>query len=128
MKCTRTSVKKKYCWIWIAVDREKKRFIECVLGSRDTETGQKLWDCVGYLVKGKVMSDYWKAYSCFIPKEQHIQSKAHTYTVEGYNSLFRHFLARLKRKTKCYSKCQIMLQHSVRLLMAHRNQLKTFLK
>ena len=40
-----------------------------------------------------------------IPKEIHIQSKAETYTVEGYNSLFRHFLARMRRKTKCYSKC-----------------------
>ena len=37
-------------------------------------------------------------------KKMHTQSKAETYTVEGYNSLFRHFLARLRRKSKCYSK------------------------
>jgi insertion element IS1 protein InsB len=57
---------------------------------------------------GKVATDYWKPYEEFIPKEKHIQTKAETYTVEGYNSLFRHFLARLRRKSatvkalKCY--------------------------
>ncbi|MBF6651146.1 IS1 family transposase, partial [Methylobacter sp. BlB1] len=33
-----------------------------------------------------------------------------TYTVEGYNSLFRHFLARLCRKSNCYSKKQSYAQ------------------
>jgi len=47
----------------------------------------------------------------------HTQSKAETYTVEGYNSLFRHFLARLRRKSKCYSKSKKMLKYSVMLLM-----------
>ncbi|MBL0700060.1 MAG: IS1 family transposase, partial [Desulfosarcina sp.] len=56
------------------------------------------------------------------PSEMHIQSKAETYTVEGYNSLFRHFLARLRRKTKCYSKSQKMLQYSVMLLMLKWNE------
>jgi insertion element IS1 protein InsB len=67
------------------------------------------------------MTDYWKPYENFISKEKHIQSKAETYTVEGYNSLFRHFLARLRRKTKCYSKSIKMLAISVKLLMLKRN-------
>ena len=67
------------------------------------------------------MTDYWKPYEKFIPASMHIQSKAETFTVEGYNSLFRHFLARLRRKTKCYSKCQKMLEYSVKLLMAKWN-------
>ena len=50
------------------------------------------------------MTDYWKAYSEIIPQRMHIQSKEKTYTVEGYNSLLRHYLARLRRKTKCYTK------------------------
>jgi insertion element IS1 protein InsB len=68
------------------------------------------------------MTDYWHPYKAFVPPAQHIQSKAETYTVEGYNSLFRHFLARLRRKSKCYSKCKKMLEHSVRLLKAHWNE------
>ena len=70
------------------------------------------------------MTDHWEAYRGVIPKEKHIQSKAETYTVEGYNSLVRHFLARMKRRTKCYSKCATMLKHSLHLLfLKHNNQL-----
>ncbi len=29
---------KKYCWIWITVDRVGKKFIDCSFGSRGTET------------------------------------------------------------------------------------------
>jgi insertion element IS1 protein InsB len=70
---------------------------------------------------GNVASDYWKAYESIIPKEMHIQTKAETFTVEGYNSLFRHFLARMRRKTKCYSKKVEMLSLSILLLMHYRN-------
>jgi len=51
-----------------------------------------------------IASDYWKPYESIIPSEKHIQSKKETFTVEGYNSLFRHSLARMRRKSKCYSK------------------------
>ena len=53
-----------------------------------------------------------------IPKNRHIQSKAETFNVEGHNSLFRHFLARL---TKCYSKSKSMLRYSIILLMVKWN-------
>ena len=67
------------------------------------------------------MTDYWEPYEHFVPAGKHMQSKAETFTVEGYNSLFRHFLARLRRKTKCYSKSETMLKYSVMLLMAKWN-------
>jgi insertion element IS1 protein InsB len=79
------------------------------------------------LAKGIVCADYWKAYNEFVPKELLVQSKAETYTVEGYNSLFRHFLARMRRKTKCYTKAKYMLVHSVKLLMMKRNNQLTIL-
>ncbi len=123
MKCTRILAKKNYCWIWIAVDRHGKRFLACVVGSRDTETGRELWEAVkDSTIKG-VMSDYWSPYEKFIPAGLHTQSKAETYTVEGYSSLslFRHFLARLRRKSKCYSKSKEMLKYSVMLLMLKWN-------
>jgi len=69
-----------------------------------------------------VMTDYWKAYKEFVPDQKHIQSKAETYTVEGYNSLFRHFLARLRRKTKCYTKSIKVLIISLKLLMLKWNR------
>jgi insertion element IS1 protein InsB len=68
-----------------------------------------------------IASDYWKPYESIVPKEKHLQTKAETFTVEGYNSLFRHFLARMRRKSKCYSKCKKMLELSFLLLMHYRN-------
>ena len=63
----------------------------------------------------------------FIPEKDHVQSKAETYTVESYNSIFRHFLARLRRKTKCYTKSVRMLALSILLLMHKRNGILTIL-
>ena len=77
----------------------------------------KLWENIKELASGVVYADYWKAYNELVPEKQLVQTKAETYTVEGYNSLFRHFLARLRRKTKCYTKAKYMLIHSVKLLM-----------
>jgi insertion element IS1 protein InsB len=72
-------------------------------------------------------SDYWKPYESIIPQEKHLQTKAETYTVEWYNSLFRHFLARMRRKSKCYSKKIEMLKISVLLLMHRRNGMLSIL-
>ena len=71
--------------------------------------------------RNRIMTDYWKAYQNFIPQDKHVQSKAETFTVEGYNSLFRHFLARLRRKSKCYSKNADRLKEAVMLFMLKRN-------
>ncbi len=68
------------------------------------------------------MTDHWKAYAEFLPETIHTQSKAETYTIEGYNSILRHFLARLRRKTKCYTKSLEMLKYFVLLLMKYRNK------
>lgn len=49
--------------------------------------------------------------------KHHIISKKETCLVESLNSFLRDNLARLKRKTKAYSKSQYMLEISVRLLI-----------
>ena len=84
-------------------------------------TGARLWEAIQSPMIAAVMTDHWEPYEHFIPSEKHRQSKAETFTVEGYNSLFRHFLARFRRKTKCYSKSETMLRNSVMLLMAQWN-------
>jgi len=90
--------------------------------------GRKLWEAIKDKNMRDVMNDYWSPYEKFVPKEMHTQSKAETYTIEGYNSLFRHFLARLRRKSKCYSKSKKMLKYSVLLLMLKWNgKLETIL-
>jgi len=68
-----------------------------------------------------IASDYWKSYKEFIFSKKHLQTKAETFTVEGYNSRIRHYLARFKRKTKCYSKSDYMIEISLNLLMIKLN-------
>ena len=114
--------KKNSCWIWIAVDRYGKRFVHFVIGDRSSQTCGRLWDVLKAKKLGRIMTDAWKAYQNIVPQEKHIQSKAETFTVEGYNSLFRHFLARLRRKSKCYSKNAERLKEAILMLMLKRNQ------
>ena len=47
----------------------------------------------------------------------HVISESETCLAESYNSVLRHYLARLQRKTKCYSKSALMLELSVVLLL-----------
>ena len=99
-----------------------------MVGSRDPETGRKRWDAVKSKDLARVMTDSWSPYEKFIPPELHRQSKAETYTGEGYNSWFRHVLARLRRKSKCDSQSKDLLKYSVMLLMLKRNgELETIL-
>ena len=80
-------------------------------------TGKRLFEAIKSPFNQKYYTDHWPPYEKFLPPEKHVKSKAETYTIEGYNSLFRHYLARLHRKTKCYSKSLEMLNLSLKLLI-----------
>ena len=115
-------LKKNYRWIWVAVDRYGKRFVSFVCGDRSTQTGLRLWDKIKDFDIRVFASDFWKSYSEFVPIAKHVQSKAETYTIEGYNSRIRHYLARFKRKTKCYSNAEYMIVIPLNLLFMKLNQ------
>ena len=87
----------------------------------------RLWDRIKTNIKGKVMADYWKSYKEMVPEEKLIQTKKETYTVESYNGLIRHFLARFRRKSKCYSKSADMLKYSLMLFFAKKNNMLSIL-
>ncbi|OAV74285.1 IS1 transposase [Bacteroidales bacterium Barb7] len=72
-------------------------------------------------------SDYWKSYGEFLPADRHLETKAETFTVEGYNSRVRHYPARFKRKGKCYSKAEHMIEKSLNLLFLKLNNELTIL-
>jgi insertion element IS1 protein InsB len=80
-----------------------------------------LWNKIKGLNVNNFASDFWKSYEEFIPRDKHLQTKAETFTVEGYNSRIRHYLARFKRKGKCYSKATFMIEVSLNLLMLKLN-------
>jgi len=73
-------------------------------------------------------SDGWKAYQAIAWPGLHEVSvgKRDTHTVEGRNSELRHYLARLRRKTKCYSKSVKALAQAIKLFVYgwNRRQLR----
>jgi insertion element IS1 protein InsB len=91
--------------------------MDFVVGNRSTKTGLTLWNRIVHQSCGIVATDYWKSYNKMIPAEKLLQTKAETYTVESYNAQIRHFLARFRRKTKCYSKSVEMMIYSLKLLI-----------
>lgn len=56
---------------------------------------------------------------CCIPEGDQIVSKSYMTQVEGENTRLRHYLARLHRRTLCYSKFVDRLAHSVRVLLLY---------
>lgn len=89
---------------WVAGDRSLKTFRCLWLLIRG-------WGCFLYITDG------YPVYTCLIDDCDHLVSKTGMTRVEGENSRLRHYLARLHRKTFCYSKSIEMLKASVRLLI-----------
>ena len=88
-----------------------------VLGNRSSETFKLLWQIIRCWHSYFYVTDGYPVYPCFISNEDHIVSKTYMTRVEGENSRLRHYLARLHRKTFCYSKSEEMLKYSIRLVI-----------
>lgn len=112
-----TSVKKNKIWVWTVVNKSFPGILAFVLGERSSETFKPLWkiirgwECFFYVTDGYVV------YPQFINQGDHIVSKTYMTRVEGENTRLRHYLARLARKTLCYSKSLSMLEISLRLVI-----------
>ena len=55
-------------------------------------------------------------------KHQVAEGKSQTYTVEGSNADLRHYLARLARRCRCFTRCPEALRCAVRLFQCAHNQ------
>jgi len=110
-------VKKNQLWLWTAVNHQLPGVLAWVLGDRSAETFKKLWKIVRGWQSFWHVTDGYSVYSTFIDNISHIVSKTYMTRVEGENTRLRHYLARLHRKTLCYSKSTEMLKASLRLLL-----------
>lgn len=88
-----------------------------MLGDRSATTFWQLWLSVRQWECFLYITDGYAVYRCFINDLDHLVSKMAMTRVEGENSRLRHYLARLHRKTFCYSKSIEMLRYSIRLLL-----------
>ena len=93
-----------------------------VCGRRTIKTGKVLWQQIKHLPTMGYGTDMLKAYENFIPHAKHYAGKTFTTQIESLNCRLRHYLARLHRKTLCYSKSKTMLEvsyESVSSLLIH---------
>jgi len=117
MNSKRWWVQKNRIWLWTAVDHFRKGILGWVLGDYSAETLPPRWTLVASWQGDFYVTDGWSVYPGFIPEGDQMVSKTYRTRVEGENTRLRHDLARLHRKTLCYSKSVEMLTHSVRLLL-----------
>lgn len=109
--------KKNKIWLWTAVNHGLPEIIAWVLGDRSARTFEQLWKIVRGWESFWYVTDGYVVYSMFVDDLSHLISKTYMTRVEGENTRLRHYLARLHRKTLCYSKSTEMLKTSVRLLL-----------
>ena len=104
-------------WIWTAVNHFQAGILAWVIGDRSAKTFQPLWLTLKCFRCFFYVTDGWSVYPMFIEDGDHIVSKTYMTRIEGENTRLRHYLARLHRKTLCYSKSVEMLKCSLRLLL-----------
>ena len=68
-------------------------------------------------------SDAFNTYRelCWWGTHQAMYDKSQTYSVEGMNAELRHYLARLARRSRCFSRCVNALTRAVDLFVRFHN-------
>jgi insertion element IS1 protein InsB len=93
----------------LAKDVASKEIVGVVLGSRDREGAQGLWDSLPgeYRQCAVCYTDFWSAYEEVLPSKRHRpvrKDSGKTSHIERLNNTLRQRIARLVRKTLSFSK------------------------
>ncbi len=114
-------LKKSKSWIWLAVDSIFGKVLGFACGRRTIKTGKIFWQQIKHLPTMGYGTDMLKSYENFIPHAKHCAGKTFTTQIESLHCRLRHYLARLHRKTLCYSKSKRMLEVSLKRLIHKLN-------
>jgi len=98
---------------------------------RDVETLQPLADQTAPLQPTRYFSDGYEAYRSLLYRQGQHQvapGKTETYSVEGDNADLRHYLARLGRKSRCFSRSLAALARQVGLFVFCYNARQLFVR
>ena len=104
------------------------RTTRCFLGYKIVweRTQQAIQDMVDETVKAEhYHSDAFDTYDRLWYHGGHYEvsdGKTDTYSVEGDNAELRHYLARLARRSRCFSRCVLALEAAIRLFIYCFNQ------
>jgi IS1 family transposase len=101
------------------VDRATRCYLGCKLVSERAQ--KEIQDMVDDAPKAKwYFSDAFDAYDHLwyhYGKYEVLQGKNDTYSVEGDNAELRHYLARLARRSRCFSRCPEALVCALKLFV-----------
>ena len=104
--------KENKCWVWIALCRRTRQIISWVMGNRDEERCQTLWDLVPeHYKKAIIYSDFYAAYEKVLQNHKHHtvgKDSGQTNHVERWNNTLRQRISRFIRKTLSFSKSEYM--------------------
>ena len=99
--------------------------------SREADALQPLADQTAPLQPTRYFSDGYEVYRTLLYRQgQHrvAPGKSETYSVEGDNADLRHYLARLGRKSRCFSRSLAALARQVRLFVFCYNARQMFVR
>ena len=112
--------------MWIGVDRVRNKIVDVEV-TKKKEFSDYLPMAMrlekNYNIQ-QACTDYNPTYFEYQIADIHHQTKAETCLVESKNSLLRHFLARLNRKTRRFSKAFYALKYSI-LIFYNQHLLKS---
>ena len=111
-----------------AVDRATRCIVGWALApERPFEILQEVVDQAPHAAQ--YYSDGWKPYAdvyYYGGQYQALHNKSQTYSVEADNAELRYYLARLHRKTRCFSKCLLALRRAVEFFVHVWNKRQLF--
>ena len=96
-------------WVWLALDRNTREVAGVYIGDRSGDSAQQLWNSLPpqYQQNATCYTDFWQAYQCAIPSEQHHsvgKETGLTNHIERFNNTLRQRVSRLVRETLSFSK------------------------
>ncbi len=99
------------------------RTTRCILSWRvvRTRSGEVIQEMLHHSVAAPTYySDAFEAYqtALYWPSVHHaMDDKSETYSVEGDNADLRHYLARLGRRSRCFTRCVHALRRAIKLFV-----------
>ena len=106
-------------WLWYAIDHATNTVLAYVFGKRKDEIFKQLKQLLEPFGITRYYTDDWGAYERHLESEKHSIGKRNTQKIERKNLNFGTWIKRLARKTICFSKCELMHDTVIGLLINH---------
>lgn len=115
------------CWVWIALCKRTRQVVSWVIGGRDEERCQALWNLIPSAYKQSVIySDFYATYAKVLSEagaeyEAVGKDSGLTNHVERWNCTLRQRICRFIRKTLSFSKSEVMHELYLKLFIHYYN-------